>query len=443
MISKDGLLFALAWLALFWSSGQSGMIVPTKLNDLSLTTELSRVLVLDWFPVLWEAALGVYIAADVWLLGRAQSWGKKIALWCMIGGFVILPTLAAIAWRQSSAPHLYIHDGAIQVEQAVRFFLGGQNPYSVDYTHTPMGDWSFSESALNANPALYHLPYLPLLWLETIPFDMIMRSTVGWYDVRFVYLLLFVGSVMLILHTALFGENRYSASIFLALNPLLVPFFVEGRNDIVVTFWLLAAVLLLKKNHLTWAGLAVAAAASSKQTAWFILPFFVLYMWSLMKDRDFRARIMPFLPGLALIIFLIVPFLFWDFHAFWDDIISFQSGAGGGATNYPIKSLGFGALLPSMGLIEHNTDAFPFVSFQLILGVPILAVLLWMQQRQQTLNRLVLNYALFLIFILFFSRTFNDNHLGYAITWLVFGFLLNVGAANGEDHRVQFQESVS
>lgn len=429
VLSQDGLLFIFAWTALFWSASQGAMISPTKDNDLSLTNALSRVLILDPYPVLWGAMLAIYLVSDVWLHGRGRAWGKKIASWSMVGGFIILPTLAAMIYRQNSAPHLYIHDGAIQVEQAARFFLHGQNPYSVDYTNTPMANWTFHESGLTVNPALYHLPYLPFLWLSTIPMEMFFQSIPGWYDVRLVYLVLLVASLLLILQSRLFRENSYSAAIVLALNPLFVPFFVEGRNDIVVTFWLLAALVLLNGDRFVWACLALALAIASKQTAWFMVPFFAFYVWARNENKSIAARLKLFLPSLVLLSLLIVPFVLWDAGAFWDDTITFQSGAGGELTNYPIKSLGFGSFVVGFHLVAHNTDAFPFASFQLILGVPLLALLLWIQQRAQTLSRVVLNYALFLTFILFFSRTFNDNHLGYLVTWLIFGFLLESNSA--------------
>ncbi|MBI4675636.1 MAG: DUF2029 domain-containing protein [Chloroflexi bacterium] len=424
VLSPDGLLFLFVWAASFGYANQSGLIAPNNQNDLALTGSVSRALALGPFPVLWGVLLALYIIADIWLDGRGQKWGKKIALWSTISGFVILPAMVAMIYRHDSAPHLYIHDGGIQIEQAARFFLQGQNPYGVDYSNTPMAQWAYYDAGVTVNPALFHLTYPPLVWLDTIPFALFFQSLLGWYDVRLVYLLLLVGSVLLILQSRLFGKNRYSATILLALNPLFVPFFVEGRNDIVVLFWLIAALVLLDNEHISWAGLAVAAAVASKQTAWFFVPFFVSYIWACNKNRGFIAHLKPFLLALVLLLLVIIPFFVWDTHAFLDDIIIYP-GAGGGVTNYPIKSLGLGFWLVEFGVVEHNTDAFPFAWFELLFGVPLFGLLLWVQKKQQALSRVVMNYALVLVVIMFFSRVFNDNHLGYLITWLGFGFLLN------------------
>lgn len=431
-LSQDGLLFLVIWAALLGTALQSILIVPSEKNSSSLVLAPLHVLVADPMPALWLGLLALYIAADVWARGRFQAWGKNIALWGTIFAFVILPTLGTMILRQNSAAHLYIHDGAIQVEQAARFFSSGQNPYQADYSATPMAQWPFYESGLAVNPALWHLPYLPWLWLSTLPFEVFFRNILGWYDVRLVYLLLLIGSLILILQSSLFSSNRFSAAMMLALSPLFVPFFIEGRNDIVVSFWLVAALVLLDAKRLVWAGLAVAAAVASKQTAWFIVPFFLSYIWSRGENKSFWARVKPLVPGCLLVVLLIAPFVLWDVQAFWDDVIAFQSGAGAGITNYPIKSLGFGSLVLGFGLVERNTDVFPFTWFQLLLGLPLFFGLLWIQQRRQQLSSLVLNYALLLTFALFFSRTFNDNHLGFAITWLSFGFLSSPARSNDE-----------
>ncbi len=422
-LSQDGLLFLFAWAALVWSASMSHLIAPTTQNNVTLTAVLMRASITDPLPGVWGFVLALYLVADVWLRGRAQAWGKNIALSCMVIGFLLLPTVLAIIYRSSSQPHTFVHDGAIQVEQAAQFFLRGQNPYTVDYTRTPMAEWPFSEDGLKVNPALYHLPYLPLLWLGTIPFALVFQNVLGWYDVRVVYLVCFLASLILILHSRLFRENRFSAAIVLALNPLLIPFLIEGRNDIVVSFWLVVALVLLNKQRLGMAGLAVAAAVASKQTAWFIVPFFVMYVWACGEKTSWAGRLKPLLPGLFLLALCVVPFWLWDPNAFWDDVVSYQSGAGGGVV-YPIKSLGFGSVLLGSGLVENNTDAFPFVWLQLVFGIPLVVWLLRRQLKEQSLMRLVLNYALLLSVILFFSRTFNDNHLGFVITWLGLAFLL-------------------
>ncbi len=426
-LSQDAILFILVWGALFWLASLTDALPSAPANSVVMTASLLRILTLDPLPAVWLVLLMGYVVADVWFGGALRTWAKRIALWGMILGFVIFPSIAAMIFRQNSAPYLYIHDGAIQVEEAVHFFVQGQNPYSVTYFNTPMAQWPFKEEGTPVNPALYHVPYLPVLWLSTLPFETILRVLLGWYDVRIVYLLEYVASALLILESRIFSPNQFSAAIAFALNPIFLVPFIEGRNDVVVSFWLLIALLFVMRSKFIWAGIAFAAALLSKQTAWFVLPFLGMFIWQQSNSLQIARRKMV-VPILGLSLLVLVPFLVWDARAFGDDVIAFQSGVGGGVI-YPIKSLGLGSLALGSGLVT-STAQFPFGWFQLIFGGVTLLYLLFYQRAHNTARQVFINYALLLFVISFFSRTFNDNHLAFALTWVILAFLVNEGQVN-------------
>ncbi|MEW5719289.1 MAG: glycosyltransferase 87 family protein [Chloroflexota bacterium] len=419
-LSWDAILFAALWGAQFWSSELSGYLIPTRDIGLTMLIHLTRVMSYDPFPALLLLTLLAYLGADVWLRGRQQMNVKLIAVWLTIIAFVLIPTVAAILYRHNSAPHLYIHDGAIQAEEAIKFLLAGSNPYAEDYLNTPMARWSYRESGVTVNPALYHLPYLPLTFLAGVPFYFLSQFALGWYDQRFVYLLMFVALVLLLLRLGRTPRDKLAMVMLVALTPLFVPFFIEGRNDIVPLFWLIGSIYSLQRGRADWAGVWLACAAVSKQTAWFMLPFFALYVLAPAQQsnwRDLARRAHVFIPAIILFVVIVAPFVTWNPAAFMEDVINFQSGISAGPTNYPIKSLGLGSLAVGFGLVEKITDPFPFSIFQIGLSGLTLAILLARQWRNNTLAQMTINYAILFFVSAFFSRTFNNNHLGFALIW--------------------------
>ena len=72
--------------------------------------------------------------------------------------------------------------------------LQGRNPYVENYLSTPMAEWGINEF----RTALYHYPYLPWTFLSSAPFRVLSRAAIGWYDQRFVYLLLFALTLLLL-----------------------------------------------------------------------------------------------------------------------------------------------------------------------------------------------------------------------------------------------------
>ncbi len=422
-LSSDAILFILLWSAQFWSSELSGMFLPSRQVNTALIISLTRVLSFDPMASVLVITLTAYLVADLYLVGRRQYSIKLGAIWITIIAFVIVPTLAAIVYRHNDSPALYLHDGAIQIEEAMKFLLAGKNPYAENYVSTPLAQWPFYDPEVSANPALYHLIYLPGMLLISIPFYLLSQAALGWYDQRFVYLLMLIGLLPLVLLAARSPRERLGMFMVVGLNPLFTPFFIEGRNDIVVLFWLVSSIIFLQKHHLTWAGVFYALAAASKQTAWFMAPFLLLYVMQAGKPnwhwREGLRRARPLLPGLVVLIAVLLPFLWWDAGALIDDAIGYQAGLSAAGTSYPIKSLGLGGLLLGLGVFKHSTDLFPFSILQVAFGgIALLGLLVW-QSRNNTLTQAVLNYAILLSVFSFFSRVFNDNHLAHVLTWLI------------------------
>lgn len=422
-LSFDAILFIMLWSAQFWSAELSGQFLPSRQINTALVLSLTRVLGFDPFASVLVLTLMAYVVADLWMIGSRQYTIKLSSVWICVVGFVVVPAMAAIAYRHNDTPALYIHDGAIQIEEAIKFILGGKNPYVEDFAGTPLAQWPFYDPTVSANPALDHLIYLPWMMLSSIPFYLVSQSIFGWYDQRFVYLLMLIVLLPLALSAAREARDRLCAFMILGLNPLFVPYFIEGRNDIVILFWLFGAIVLLQKNHLSWASILFAFAAASKQTAWFLAPFLLWYVMQPGKSsphgRDWFARARVLIPAAVIFAAIMLPFVIWNVGAFMEDTITYQTGGAVSNTSYPIKSLGLGGLLLGFGIVPKSTEAFPFSLLQIAFGGTMLVILLFWQRRNNTLTQMLTNYAILLFVFSFFSRVFNDNHLGHALSWFL------------------------
>lgn len=329
---------------------------------------------------------------------------------------VILPTLRNIADRHTSQPYMYAHDGLIQTEEAMKFLLAGKNPYTENYLKTPMAELQKSpgELGLRTPAPLFHNTYLPSLFLFSIPFYLISINTIGWYDQRFLYLLLFVGLMVLLPRLTRDWSKKLSLLISFGLNLLSAIFLVEGRNDVFVLFWLVLALLLLQRRRIALSSVALALACTSKHSALLFLPFYLLYL----ADRDPPRKAIP--PGLNSIWpfllvcgLIIIPFLIWDGPSFIDDTLLYILGRS--SSSFPIWGYNLGRILVAVGLIESRDAYFPFWIPQLIFSLPTLIWLLKKQRQDNHLGQCLLGYAAFSLVFVFFSRFLHDNYLGYIV----------------------------
>ncbi len=132
-------------------------------------------------------ALLAYALLDLALHEPQRTRWKSWLLASIILTAVVAPTIQLILLRNANGPASYTHDGGvIQTEATIRYLLEGKNPYTEDYTATPMAEWGFSQY----RTALYHYPYLPWTFVFSAPFYALGQGF-GFYDQRVVYLLLY------------------------------------------------------------------------------------------------------------------------------------------------------------------------------------------------------------------------------------------------------------
>jgi len=399
------------------------------------------------------AALLLYLVIDLVAADRpgrqrlASTVGRvKLALvWLIIAFTVLLPTLKLALLRHENLPHSYSHDGGVlQTEAAIDFFLSGRNPYVEDYRSTPMADWGLPEF----RTALDHYPYLPWTFVFSAPVKLASDALLGWYDQRFVYLLIFVAALILAtrLTPASRPRGRLALLMLLGLNPLMGLDLIFGQNDLFVWAWIVLALALLSRalvpansqsavrrssfiiHHSSFwlASLAFGLACASKPTAWFLAPFFALL---LARDqigswRDIPRAIPTMLrrgwPALAAFLLLVGPYLAWNANALIDDV--WRWAAGSSETHYQIWGWGASNFVLAFGGLASRFDPWPFWILEVAVALPLLIWLGWRQARHNTIAAACWHYALLLFGFLYASRFLNENYLGYILAFLALGY---------------------
>lgn len=381
------------------------------------------------FSVVPLLVLGLYTTVSL-IHKKPSTAPLRIGMVVALGIFLIgsLFSLQIVA-RNHSLPYLYIHDGSVQTEDAIAALRSGKNPYAIDYSQRTFGAFpdGFSE-ATRPNPAWTHHVYLPLQLLVGLPLAALSQRLFGFFDMRFVYLVSFIVTVVSAALLQPIRERRIIVLILMLFNPVFIQFFLSGFNDIFFLAWIALGSLLLKRQHWLWAGLAFGAAFASKQSAWFLIPFYVAYLYATAGATDrFRVTIRRLLPAFVVAGVIIVPFFLWSPSDFIDDTIRYASGST--MLSYPISGSGLGQLLLSAGVIHSQWDNYPFWIFQVLLGVPLLVVLIRWQLKNATVSRMLAAYGVFSFAMWFVSRFFNDSYVGV----LSVIFLLSYAAHTNKD----------
>lgn len=272
----------------------------------------------------------------------------------------------------------------------------------------------------------YHFVYLPFTFIFAVPFLVLAQAVLGWFDLRLIFLPLFLVTLMLLPRFTAAPAKQRALVLLFALNPLFVPFLAEGRNDVFVLFWLVLSVALLQARHPIASAAVMACACATKQMAWFALPFYAIYfvkVYGCIGASDWatviRRVFLPFTVFLILFAILVFPFFLWDSNAFVEDVFRYPVGLS--EYPYPIRSLGFGGFALALGWIPNDTATFPFERLQLLFGILVLIGLLRFLRDRISISRLWLCCGILTFVISFFSRVFNDNYLGYLLNLALIG----------------------
>jgi hypothetical protein len=403
-----------------------GSLLPQRSLELLhhwMTDPISLLLISITFGLLIS-----YIFFDLWpRIGDERRYHAKLAIvLSIVFATVVALSTFSVLLRHVTGPASFCHDGGvIQTEETIKYLLSGKNPYVEDYVDTPMAEWG-----IEYRTALYHYPYLPWTSLFSAPFYLLSQAAMGWYDQRFVYLLLFVAVLFLAPRMLKERNQRLCLVMILGLNPIMGSDIIFGQNDVFVLAWVVFSVYLLQKGLLVWSSVMLGLACASKPTAWFLVPFYLLYVIRLkgvstraeLKQRGLSLlrELIPFVLVLAI---LVLPFALWDFDALFDDVWRWSSGTA--EVPYQITGWGLANFVLALGLVESRLDYFPFWIPGLLVCLPLFLFLLWRQWKWNSISSMLYHYAFATLVFFYLSRFMNENYLGYILAILGLAFFID------------------
>jgi len=356
---------------------------------------------------------------------------RAVLIWFAVIYFICVMMISHILIRHNTGDDFYVHDSVVLTEAATKFLSEGRNFYQENYYDTPYAIYKGIFYDVNGprhdNPAMTQYPYLPFIPVFSLPLYHLFSNLFGFFDERFVHLLLFLILLPILWQLPKKKENKILFFYTFCFNPFFLIFFVAGYNDIFVFFWLILCLYFLRRKIFLPSAVALALACAAKQSAWLILPFYFFYIYyhqdnSQSVSQKFFGVIKKIWPFLVVFLIIFAPFALWGLNDLIDDI--YRKEAGTASLSYPISGLGLSFILLKLKLVKTAWDYFPFWIFQIFLGLPGLLILIKVQKRINTVWYIFFAYGLFLFVFWYFSRYFHDSHFGFLTMILISAFFL-------------------
>ncbi len=426
------------------------MTAQTPTQNLPVSVDLLLLLTLtpayiagnDAFVIVTALFLYLLISLRVPLPTRLENanWATRLgfflryALMLTIAvAAVILPAVEHVVNRAVtpveedgySPAYANISDSAIQTESALSYLDAGKNPYVESYADTPLRFYQWLDVGDEAwqDPAYEYFVYLPSSLYLSFPLYKISQIAGILYDQRTIYLTIYFFLLLVLPHLTENPTFKLSLVAVGGLNPLFTNSVMLGMNDVAPFLAFILTLIMIKREKWGWSAILMGIACSLKQYAWFILPFFTLYVW---KQNPRQRRWRQTFLSVAMIGFILIlsclPFVLWDWQNFYTDTFAFP--AGNAEYLYPIRGFTVGRLLMGAGIIPTFVSPFPFQIMQLAIGIPLL---LWMlrYQYKRDLGAMLLASAAFIFGFGTVSRFFHHNYVGVVLALATIGILIN------------------
>jgi hypothetical protein len=372
---------------------------------------------------------------------RLAFFARLLLLLLIITVAVVVPTLQHIYSRIATGADQAgfnpafadLHDGALQMELGLHDLANGKNPYAESYEDTPLKYYTIVVGSVQlTNPALHYFIYLPGFLIVSFPPYLIFQLAGLPFDQRWVYLACYLLLVAVLPSLADAPHHKLLLLAVIALNPLLTVPVTVGMNDVAVILFLTLMAKALLSKRLLLASFFFGIAITLKQSAWFFIPFYLLFLFLQVKPSRRPSELLKSSSLVALVlIVLVAPFAVWNLPAFVTDVLLYPSGLVG--TNYPILGYTLGAELVALGVIPSVSSSFPFWILQLTIGVPFLILLLMNQWRNNSVGTMFQCAGLFIFGLGFLSRFFNNNYVGFVTVLIAIGIVLRSSGAHAEE----------
>jgi hypothetical protein len=231
------------------------------------------------------------------------------------------------------------------------------------------------------------------------------RLGARFYDQRIVILAFFAGLSGVVWYFLKDHPQRVGLASLIVINPWVGPFVVEGRSDVAMLFWVVAAWIAYESSQARYGHLLLGLAIATKTLLLPMIPF-VAYA----HRRDWRLCL-PLL--LSPLLFTSLPYLVADPSSFLNDL--FGAPAGLGKHPFEIRGpggLGFANLVLALGWVKSPEAYFPFSIFQAAAYAPCLIYGFRSLKKDPGNGDVFLWSAAGIFGVLFFGRFIHDNYIG-------------------------------
>ncbi len=381
------------------------------------------------------AGIAGYVAVDFFVRDPKRGHRAKTGI---LAGLIIVaavtPMVTVIMLRHSIGPAACITDSAVQTEAAMNMILRGKNPYVENYYKTPLFKFD------HKSPALKHYVYLPLTFLLPIPFFLLVKASLGWFDLRMLYLLFYLFTILVLWKLPAAPTLRRALVIVFALNPEIIYYFVYGTNDIVATACLVAAVYLTSLRRYIPAAIFLGIGLLTKQFVIIFLPFYLLYLYGqgrrMWRENDGSwtplAKTCLVLGGIVAVFGL--PMMLWNLNAFFDDIVRYPYGSA--VASWHIAGWGISHAALASGLVKTDQSYFPSSLLYLVILLPLSIAMAWRQFKDNTMSVMLTAAALTIFVFVIVSRFTHNNYFYYATTLLFLAYFGNFSRGAGQTKEV-------
>ena len=246
-----------------------------------------------------------------WLIGRVEHqaktgwWRAPILLCVPLFGFPILALLVMLFMYPITAVDVFDYASQIRV-----FTVYHLNPLTIAPGNFP-NDPFLRFNPWNTVPASYGPLWVILSALVSLPAGNHFLEAVLAQKLLSVVACLGCMIMLWLLARRLCPERRWQVFVFFAWNPLILyEVGVNGHNDAIMAFFMLAGIAALLSTRWYWQALALPLLAASVLVKWttlLLLPLAVLYL--LGSGRVRRWGLLPLLLGTALTALYAIPLI--------------------------------------------------------------------------------------------------------------------------------------
>ncbi|MDE3097570.1 MAG: hypothetical protein KGK07_16410 [Chloroflexota bacterium] len=308
----------------------------------------------------------------------------------------------------------YGTDNAVFSHVAAEQLIAGRNPYSIN--DPALIDASVKRFGLPSTFLTNTTDGRPLSELMSWPAGSVLVLVpplyFGLHDVRWV-VVAFEIAVLALLWWRASSVLRPLIVLPLAVDPdLFLRFTAGGVMDFIWVLPVMATAIALYRRRLGWAALLYGLSAGTKQQAWLLAPFLLVWLWHTSEDLSLRGRAQTIARFVAVsaagFLALNAPFMLWDFRGWYDGVML--------PFNAQLVPFGSGiSLLTQTGLVDLPKSFYSVATFG-VSGVLLLAY--WLHFR-------TLKHAIWLApaVIMWFGYRSLQNYYVYWAPVLLIGLI--------------------